>query len=132
MIFKCEQFQRARVEGLVHVTEHPGDGMGDIVGLHDPQQLTIGQFTAISIDQANHIPELHQTDVITEIDEFLQPCLAEQVEHGEEELIYGAETGHAHPGHAGNGLLDRILQALPRPGRQRDSSSRLSYWRHRS
>ena len=110
MFFKREQFQRARMERLVQVTEHPGDGIDDIVGLHDPQQLTVGQFVAISIDQANHIPELHQTDVITEIDEFLQPRLAEQVEHGKEELIYGAETGQAHPGHAGNGLLDRILK----------------------
>ena len=110
MFFKCEQFQRARMKSLVHVTEHPGDGIGDTVGLHDPQQLTVGQFVAISIDQADHIPELHQTDVTPEIDEFLQPRLAEQVEHGEEELIFGAETGHAHPGHAGNGLLDRILK----------------------
>src|SRR5438552_19165000 len=32
------------------------------------------------------------------------------MEHGEEELIFGEETRDAHPGHAGNGLLDRVLK----------------------
>src|SRR5713226_3738770 len=112
MFFKCEQFQRVRMECLVQATEYPGDGMGDFVGLHGPQQFTVGQFVAISIDQADHISELHQTDVITKIDEFLQPRLAEQVEHGEEELIHRTETGQAHPGHAWNGLLDWVLKSF--------------------
>ena len=96
------------MESLVHVTEHPGDCIGDTTSLHDPQQLAVSKFVAISIDQANHVPELHQTDVSPKIDEFLQPRFAEQMEHSEEELIYWAETGNAHPGHVGNGLLDRI------------------------
>src|SRR4029450_7748683 len=98
------------MEDLVKVTEYPCDGVGDTVSLHGPQQFTVGQFVPISIDQANHIPKLHQTDVIAELDEFLQPRLSEQVEHSEEELINGAETRQANRGHAGKRLLDRILK----------------------
>src|SRR5262249_36059703 len=78
--------------------------------LHNSKQLTVRQFIAILIDQADHIPELHQTNVSSEIDEFLQPRLAKQVQHSEEELIYRAETRQAYPGHAGDRLLDRILK----------------------
>src|ERR1044071_3808002 len=76
VFFQREQFQSACLEGLVQATDYPGDRMGHIVAFHDTQHLTVSQFFAISIDQADHISKLHQTNVISEINEFLEPRLA--------------------------------------------------------
>src|SRR5438445_953223 len=93
IFFKFEEFQRARLERLIKLAEHPGDRVGYVMSLHNSQQLTVGQFTAVVIDEAEHISELHQTNVGPEIDKFLQPRLPEQVQHSKQKLICWMEAG---------------------------------------